>query len=371
VRIVVQQADLRGALDRVVPGMRPSPVPALANVLLESRDGELVLTAGDLEISVTVRIPARVEGPGTLALPATALRGLVRTLGEGEVEITASGGIGSLVAGVCRVDLPSQHADEYPRLPSVLYDGASLPASTFHFLAEHVAYAAAQVDGGISALRGVLLRFRDGELQACATDGRRLSTARAEMGSEWAGTFDAIVPPRTLESLRRGLSEDERVEVGRADGGQRLGFRAAGTEVVSSLLEGPYPSFEQVLPGDPRTIVTVSRAALLDEVSRLVLVANERTHRVEVSFDGAVARFRASDAARGGVQSRLDVEARGPAITVALNGRFLAETLARIPCDRVEIALTEPLKAIRLRPVKASVPGWYLVNILMPLKPHG
>jgi DNA polymerase III subunit beta len=370
-RLTIGQAELRAALECVAPALKSGAVPAFTHILIEAGPDSADFLGGDLELTIRTTRRCAVSQPGALAFPGAALRNLVRTLPAGPVVISSHDRVGVIEAGYCRAELPCLDATEFPRPSKVEYSGGRIPGRMIQFIADHVAFAAASDEGAAEVLRGVLLRFQAGDLEACATDGRRLALAQTSLNGAHINPVDAVVAPKVLECVRKAVAAVDAVELGRTAGSHRIGFRTKESEVVTAIIRGAYPDFAHILNQDPKTMVVIQREALMDEISRLVLLANDRTHRVELHLDAGRIHFRAADSGRGAIQSEAAVEMKGPGLKVAVNGKYLLDCLARFPLDLVELGFTDAVRAIRLRPAKDAVAGWHLVNILMPLRPHG
>src|SRR5919201_278055 len=105
---------------RVVPSK--STLPVLSNVLLSTRDGELQLTANNLELSVAHRVPAAISHEGDITLPARLLSDYVALLDHGqkvELELNPKTHKVHLACGRYEANIAGIDAEDFPPVPAV------------------------------------------------------------------------------------------------------------------------------------------------------------------------------------------------------------------------------------------------------------
>src|ERR1043166_6017292 len=117
---------------RVVPSK--STLPVLSNVLLSTRDGELQLTANNLELSVAHRVPAGIAAEGEITLPARLLSDYVALLDHGqtvELELNTKTHKVHLLCGRYEANIAGIDAEDFPDIPAVSGGPSfSIPAAT-------------------------------------------------------------------------------------------------------------------------------------------------------------------------------------------------------------------------------------------------
>jgi methylmalonyl-CoA epimerase len=186
-------------------------------------------------------------------------------------------------------------------------------------------------------LNGVLWELRPDWMRMVATNGHRLAKMELPISSAGAPEkSDLIVPPKALEQIRRLFPEDEELEIARGD--NHLGFRSPITAVYTRLIEGPYPNYEQVIPKDNDRTAVVERAALLQSLRRMAVVASEQTHRVRLVFIGVVLRFSVQTPDLGEATDEIEVEYQGEPLEIGFNAMYLLEMLKHMRPSRCEDA---------------------------------
>src|SRR5919206_286872 len=113
-------AEGLAVVGRVVP--TKSTLPVLSNVLLSTRDGELQLTANNLELSVAHRVAAAIAREGEITLPARLLSDYIALLGHGqkvELELNPKTHKVHLACGRYEANIAGIDAEDFPPIPAV------------------------------------------------------------------------------------------------------------------------------------------------------------------------------------------------------------------------------------------------------------
>jgi DNA polymerase-3 subunit beta len=137
--------------------------------------------------------------------------------------------------------------------------------------------------------------------------------------------------------------------------------------VYTRLIEGPYPSYEQVIPKDNDKVAIVDRQALISALKRMSVVASDQTHRIRLSFNSGMLKFSVSTPDLGEAQDELPVRFTGDPLDIGFNAAYLLEILRYLPTDEVKMTFKAPERAATVEPEGWSDPAKYLC-LLMPLR---
>ncbi len=304
-------------------------LPILANVLIEARDNGLRLAATDLEVGARVAVPGTVTRPGAITLAARKLVELVRELPAQPVAFALldNGGV-KITCGSARFSLVGLPADEYPPLDVDAVGGSlGVEAGLLRTMIGRTSYAMSQ-DESRPFLNGLYLVAQKGELRLVATDGHRLALARSAVDGdvEMAG----IVPRKAVLELTRVLGGAERVDL--ALGESKFFVRTEGFELVSKLVEGQFPNYEQVIPKSSPLRLVVEREALVAAIRRVAVVADDRTRPVRLTADAGQVRLSAQSQELGEAEETVPADFGGEELTIGFNARYVLDALG--PMDR-------------------------------------
>lgn len=339
-------------------------LPVLSNILVEATKDGLRLSGTDLDIAVSTIIPAQVDQEGATTLPARKLVEIVRELPSAAIRFTASGEQRvQIECGRSRFKLLGLSRDEFPAFPAVKFEGAwNVTAKDLQKLIGHVAFAASTEESR-PILNGVLWELRSDRMRMVATNGHRL--ARMDVPLKGSGQADLIVPPKALDQIRRLYKPDEEIEIARSD--NHLGFRSAGTQVYTRLIEGPYPNYEQVIPRENDKIMTADKAALAAALRRMSIVASDQTHRIRMAFANGTCKLSVTTPDLGEAQEEMTVAYEGDPLEIGFNAAYVLEVLKYMPTDEVRMSFKAPERAATCEPVGWDDPASYL-SLVMPLR---
>lgn len=334
--------------------VRPS-APVLAGLMIRVEGETLTLSAFDYETSARATLSAQVADEGSAVVSGRLLADICRSLPAKPVEVVSEGARVTLTCGASRFSLQTMPVEEYPSLPE-------LPSATGTVSSEAFAHAVAQAvtaagrDDMLPVLTGVRLEIEGDTISLLATDRFRLSHRELAWNP---GTPDvslaALVPARVLGDTAKSLTAGSEVTIALARSGQGAGDGIIGFEghvpggvrrTTTRLLDGEFPKVRSLFPPEHQTVATVEKAALIEAVKRVSLVA-ERNTAVQLAFDDGVLTL---DAGSGddGAQASESIEAgiNGAAITTGFNPQFLLDGVTAIDEAVVELAFTQASKPV-------------------------
>ena len=347
-------------------------LPILQHVLFETVDDSsaLRLSAGDMELFISLTIPATIETIGAGTMDAKRSVELLGSLPENEVTLDVDRGYAThLHCAHSDYKLLGLPPEEYPRLPEVPdNDCFTIQQSILRDMVRQTSVAVAK-DETRPILTGVLLALNDDTLTLVATDTHRL-TYRREPVADAQGSRQAIVPSRAMNELVRILADapgDVHVSIAE----NRVKFvTPGGVTFVSRLIEGQFPAFQRVIPTAFTKVLTVPRQSLLQAVRRAEIVARSANHRVMFrSLDDHLA-ISAEATDSGSAREEVEVMREGDDIETAFNGTYVLDVLNVLDCEAVRFELSESLKPGVLRPVASdpAAPAPDYLCVLMPMQ---
>lgn len=324
-------------------------LPVLSNILLEAKEDGIWMSGTDLDVAVRVRAPADVSQPGTLTAPGKKLQEIARELPDQPVQVTFRGDQLELRCGRSVFKLNGLPSEEFPTLPAIDFqEGWSITGKELQKLIHHTAFAVSTEESR-PILNGVLWELRDGLMRMVATNGHRLARMAVPAGASTATSADFIVPPAALQQVQRLFKTDDELEVARD--GNHLGFRAAGTEVYTRLIEGSYPNYEQVIPKDNDRFAIVEKGALESAVRRMAVVASDQTHRIRLVFEKDRVHLNVLTPDLGEGEDELELHFEGADLEIGFNANYLLEVLRYMPTEEVKMTFKAPERATTIEPV--------------------
>jgi DNA polymerase-3 subunit beta len=345
-----------------------STLPVLANVLLRTEDAGLKLTATNLEIGITYWVPGKIETDGAITVPARLLTDIVNGLPAKErVDLELqSGDRLHLRCGRFETHLRGIDAEEFPAIPAA----GERPTTRIsqrvlkQALAE-VAFAAA-TDEARPILTGVLTRLEGDKVTLAAADNYRIAITTIPALDAVEETT-VVVPARSYLELVRVLNDtDDPVDVILAPAKNQILFHVEGVDLVSRLIDGQFPNYQQVMPTTHATKAEVDREDLLTAVRLAAFIASSSANivKLQVAPDGAPQITVAAAADVGDHLGAVDAVIEGDGTTIAFNARYLGDVLQNVDADRFVIELNGPLSPGVFRPAD----GRAYTHVVMPVR---
>lgn len=325
-----------------------STIPVLAAILLRAEDGQVELSATDMELSVRVPLEARVDEPGAVVLPRLAAE-IVRSMPDGEVTLEHRRGEGVVAVrgGGSSFTLNCLQADEFPELPPDEGAGLVMPVAALAGTIERVVRAASR-DETRPVLTGVLVRLGPDGLTMVATDSYRLAVKQTALESPPADTREAIVPARALAEVARllGASRAETVELVLGD--TQAIVRADGVRLTARVIDGQFPDYRQLVPDAFEHEVAFDRGELLGVLGRIAVLA-QRSTPVRMAFAEGEVTVSATAEQVGEGRQALPAAFSGEPLEMGFNVEFLRSGVESVDGGEVRIGLISPLRPGLLR----------------------
>jgi len=372
-KVTVLQENLARGLSIVSRAVSPrSTLPVLANVLIATDEGRLRLSATNLEMGITCWIGAKIEEEGSTTVPARTFADLVGTMPDPQVSLTLDPRTQTLNvrSGSSTNDIKGIDAQEFPPLPVPDFGEAiHINVSDFKEMIHQVAFAAS-TDEARPVLMGVLLKVEGDTITLAAADGFRLSVRTATLSSPAAQLVSAIIPARALSELARIASDGEQmIQMVLPKGRGQVVFRVKDAELVSQLIDGTFPDYQQIIPRSYKSRTLVSTASLLKACKQAEIFAREGSNvvRMNIKNSGELqpgeVEISAHSEETGSNETIVEATVDGIPLLIAFNVKFLREVLEVIKTPNVAIETSAPNAPGVVKPVGED--GF--IHVIMPM----
>ncbi|MFA5687575.1 MAG: DNA polymerase III subunit beta [Kiritimatiellales bacterium] len=361
-KLSIEKDILLEALQKVqaIVGQR-STLPILSNVLLKVDGDKISLTTTDMEVCVKTSAVADISEEGGTTLPARKFFSICRELPAGQVEIEVDAkDVATIRCGSAFFRLVGLPEEDFPPLPEFEeHQVYTVEQDTFKSMLQKVLYAAS-TDETRYILNGALLSFKDEKLAVVATDGRRLALVEQEIQFPEAAEAGIVVPTKTLNELIKTLGDEGVLKI-RVSSSQAA-FDFDNILIVSKLIDGTYPNFQQVIPSQCEERVVIDRETMLMAVRRVSLLTDDQTASVRLNFSKNKLELVTNSPEVGEARETIPVKYEGKEISIAFNPGFLQAPLRHLDSDEIFFELSDELSP---SVIKTSVPFLY---VLMPIR---
>jgi DNA polymerase III subunit beta len=341
-------------------------LPILSNVLLRAEGDRLEFTATDLDVTVSCAVEAKVKKPGASTVPVKKLFGIVRELSNSEIDIEVDDKHMCMVrSGPSFYKINGLSADEFPPLPKFKEEKkVALPQETIRGMMKKTSFAVS-TDESRYVLNGIFFSLKDHKMTMVATDGRRLALVDEEIDVSEQSQGEFIVPAKAVNELNRLLGDKGEVEVRFAENQASFTLKddkGSGVLIITKLIEGNYPNYRQVIPGETKERIALAREEFLHALRRAEIMTSEKSNSVKLSFGKNKLEITANSPEVGEAKESIAINYKGPEMAIAFNPKYMIDPLNALANDEVFIELIDELS-----PGVLKINGPFLY-VVMPMR---
>lgn len=336
-RITVEHAALLRALTLAQSvAERRSAIPILTHVLIEAEGDAVSLWATDLDMEVCVRrLPARIEQPGAVTVPARALYDYVRRMPRGALVRLATDPATerlSIQAGRSQFALATLPREDFPVMASAEYACSFVaPADALRRLFDKSKFAIA-TGGTRHYLCGAYMHVASGEggakvLRCVATDGHRLARIDAPLPAGAAAMPGVIVPRKTVGELCK-LLDDDAVEIAVSVSGTKVRFATPEITLTSKVLGGTFPDYARVIPTRNARRLEIGAAEFARALRNVTCGSAAKVRAVELRMEDDRLVLSCNDADGAAATEVLTASYAAEPLRIGFNASYLLDALA-------------------------------------------
>jgi len=345
-------------------------LPITNNVLIAAEGSQLKLAATNLEIAISCWIPATVEEEGTITIPARLVSDFVNSLPSGRIDMTMLPKSQSVELTCARSEahVSGLDAADFPPIPKV-EGGTTIrvkPAELRQAITQ-VAFAAASEESR-PVLTGVHADFDGDKVTLAAADGFRLAVRTLPLDSVVDEKIAVIIPARSLAELNRLISDQEEpVELTVNPKKSQVIVKLRNVEMVSQLVQGTFPNYEQLIPQSHSTRAVVKLDEFLRATRSASIFARDGSGIVRLQIMPRDGSGKIAISARaeevGDNLGEVDASVEGEESKIAFNSKYLTDVLGVLTEDEVALETTTSSSPGVLRPVGTDD----YIHVVMPM----
>jgi DNA polymerase III subunit beta len=347
-------------------------LPITNNILLETDQSRLKLIATNLEMAVSCWIGAKIEEEGTITVPAKLLTEFINSLPKDKVDVVMAPKTKTLSVRCARYEarISGMDAKDFPPIPTVDQGiNTSIDIEALRQAITQVVFAAASEESR-PVLTGIDAKFDGSLLTLAAADGFRLAVFKVTLAKPVSQKVEVIIPAKTLAELNRMMADQqEPVEVTVNPNKSQILFRLKNIELVSQLIQGTFPQYEQLIPTSTGTKATVDVAEFLRATRTAAIFARDGTGivRLIITAGGELTPGKMTISARseeiGDDQGEIDAIVQGNEAKIAFNGKYLTDVLSVLKEAQVMLETSSPSSPGVIRPVGTE----NYIHVVMPM----
>ena len=318
-------------------------LPILSNILIETGKDIVSLTATDLDIGITSNIQVKPGADGAITIPAKKFFDIIKELPDGDVSISVKkNNLVHIECPSCLFKMMGLPKDEFPQLPDFKdKDSIVMPRQRLKKMIAMTSFAISR-DETRYVLNGALFMIKPTFMRIIATDGRRLAMVEEKAQAPKTQERKVIIPAKTISELGKLLGDEGEVKI--CFGNNQIMFDMGNTKVVSRLIEGEFPNYEQVIPKEAKDRVGIKRGLFLAATKRAALFTNQDSLAVKVELTKDKMVISKSAQYIGEAREELAVDYKGKDVAVGFNPEYLVDVLKNISEEVVNLEIVDAEK---------------------------
>ncbi len=313
-------------------------LPILSNMLMEAQNGRLKLNTTDLDIGISCEVAVDVLEEGALTVPAKKFSDIARELPAGDVVITTRKNNQIDIEGEnCHFKLVGLPKEEFPKFPEFKDKSVvRIEQGMFKEILRMTMFAVSHEESRY-ILNGILMEISGNTIKAIATDGRRLAKMERELASPAKDEISVILPIKAVSEIFRNLKEEG--EIAFMTGTNQVMFDIDGVLVVTRIIDGEFPNYNQVIPEAEAKTIGIARQEFLSAIRRANLLATPdfQAIKLELFKDKMIVSKTTPDV--GESREEIPVVYGGSELIVGFNPQFLIDVLKNISEEKINLEL--------------------------------
>jgi DNA polymerase-3 subunit beta len=321
---------------------RRHTLPILSNLLLEAKSDQLVLTATDLEMQISLSIHTPIGSELSTTISAKKLLDICRALPDNtEINMTTSESRVAVKAGKSKFNLQTLPAVDYPVMTKAVGTetiSITIPQNTLKGLFKQVEFAMAQQDIRYY-LNGLLFEINGNRLNIVGTDGHRLSFTSTEL-SKFYDKQNIIIPRKTVIELIK-LLDDTDNEVTVELSATQVNFSFNDIKLITKVIDGKFPDYTRVIPVGHQNKFTVDRMTVLLAMQRASILSNEKYRGIRMVLGMNSLRLISTNSEQEEAEEELEVNYTGDSLDIGFNVTYLIDVLNNITNPEVVFSFAD------------------------------
>ena len=327
-------------VEKAVPNKTTMSI--LECILIDAQNGQIKLTANDMELGIETVIEGEIIEKGMIALDAKFFSNIISGLDDGDVTLESDDNFRTkITCEKTEIVIIGKSGEDFSYLPSIeKSDSVVVSQFTLKEVVKQTIFSIADNDNN-KLMTGELFEINGSELKVVSLDGHRISIRKITLKNSYEPK-KVVVPGKTLNEVSKILSGDTDKDVNIFFTEKHILFEFDNTKVVSRLIEGEYFKIDQMLSSDYETKVKINKKNLLTVVNRATRLVHEGDKKpviINITDNSMELKINSVNAS---MNEDIDIEKSGRDMMIGFNPKFLIDALRVIDDEEIDIYLVNP-----------------------------
>ena len=342
-KIICSKSELLQGVNTVLKAVpAKTTMPILECILIDTTDGQIKLTANDMELGIETKIKGDILDKGKIALEAKLFSEIVRKLPDSEVTIQTDENFRALIkCEKAKFNIAGKSGDDFSYLPEIEKNQmVVLSQFSLKEIIRQTIFSIADNENN-RLMTGELFEINGNEMKVVSLDGHRISIRKIELKEDY-NHIKVVVPGKTLNEVSKILTGSIEDYVHMFFTRRHIVFEFDDTIVVSRLIEGEYFRIEQMLSSDYETKISMNKKELQSCIERASLLVKEGDKKpiimniLDDSMELKINSF------IGSMNEDIDIIKTGKDLMIGFNPKFILDALRVIDDENIDIYMINP-----------------------------
>lgn len=314
-----------------------SSLPILNSVLLTTNKNSLIIRATNLEVGVEFQIPAEIKKEGSITVPGALFSNILTNIPDEEtISVSATNNVCKITTKSKNITVKGFVSDDFPTLP-IINDGESFTIQSQNFIqgVKSVLMSAALSDIK-PEISSVYIYQKEKSLVFVATDSFQLAEKKINYNGEPLSQ-GVIIPVKNIIEIVKvfeSLNENILFKITKT----QISCVSKSVYITSRVIQGIYPDYEQILPKNNTTEVTILKQDLINTL-KLSTLFSDKFNKIQFIIDPQEGKclILTKNSDIGETELNLTVAMSGEPIEISLNGKHLFNCLNVINQDSITL----------------------------------
>ncbi|MEA2113229.1 MAG: DNA polymerase III subunit beta, partial [Patescibacteria group bacterium] len=338
-------------------------LPILNNILLIVEKNKLKISSTNLEIGINCWLNGKIEKEGSITVPAKLISAFINNLPNKKITLKSKNNQLEVKCENFKSIINGLNADDFPIIPQItapplIKIKSGVLKNNFAQVVEMVSFSELKPE-----ITGIYTEFDNNLIKLAATNSFRLAEKVIETNNK-ISKQSIIIPQKTIQELIRILGEED-TDVDIVLSNNQILFNLGNIQIISKLIDGQYPDYQQIIPDKFQTQIVINKADLINNI-KIASLFSENNNNINflIKPTQSIVEISAKSGDIGENKSQLEAKIEGKGLNIILNSRYFLDGLNNIFSDKVIIGLNGDTKPVTVRPFK-DISYTYIV---MPIK---
>ena len=342
-KLICKKANLLNGVQivsKAVPGKTTMPI--LECILIDAINGEIKLTANDMELGIETIIEGDIVEKGMIALDAKIFLEIVRKLPDNMITIETDSNFNTVITcEKAKFNIVGKSGEDFSYLPEIEKDtNVVISQFTLKEVIRQTIFSIADNENN-KLMTGELFEIKDNNLKVVSLDGHRISLRNIELKDSY-DPIKVVVPGKTLNEISKILTGEADKDVTIYFTDKHILFEFDQTIVLSRLIEGEYFKIDQMLSMDYETKMNINKKEFLNCIDRATLLVKEGDKKpiiMNITDEDMELKIQSTI---GSMNENIDIQKEGKDIMIGFNPKFLIDALKVIDDEQIDIYMVNP-----------------------------